>query len=700
MADEVGLKVTLDGKEVERGAKKAGDAIEKTFKRSATKAVSSVRKISNSIFSLKGAVAGIAFGFATKQVIDFGKELIKAGSDAEETANKFNVVFKGIGDDALKATNDLRKGFGLANEESQKLLSNTADILTGFGFTKKSALELSIATQKLAGDLGSFNNLSTTDASERLTKALTGEVESLKALGIVIRQDTKEYKDLVKSIEITQGVSLLQAKALANIKIATDQSKNAIGDFSRSIDSFANQSRIATSRFKDMKVELGQALLPVANQVLRETIIPAMDDLSKKIVENKDNIQEFATKGVEFLKSLEAPASALLSILSKSADGYIKLAKVLEAYNVLQDNEKKVLEAYKAKNRTLQQQAIILTDLQSKLAIIEDRAPSVARERAIYEVNRQIEEQTMQLNKLSEEYRKVAVNKKDAEKPSANNGDEVKKVTSGETGDEIARIVQLTKVENDYIEALNSEFIQLQFLKDLSGQLSTESLEGRALAVAQLQQETAELKTQAELKITDKETLEATLTAITEREEKRKNEIRGKYNDIDKAMTQATLDQNLGALSNLSGALKNASREYKAFAIADIIVKGAQGLAAAYTLPPPANFIQAAAVGINTGSALATVNSANYAEGTEYVRGSGGPRTDSVKANISVGERVFTNGQNNQLNGLSNDDVVDIVNGGGNSLGIISDLFTKEEIAQRVYDHYAYAEQIGGGVTS
>ena len=78
-----------------------------------------------------------------------------------------------------------------------------------------------------------------------MTKAVLGETEAAKALGIVIRQGTSEYQDRWKEIQRTTGVSVLQAKALTNIEIATRQSTKAIGDFARTQKSTANQLRQA-----------------------------------------------------------------------------------------------------------------------------------------------------------------------------------------------------------------------------------------------------------------------------------------------------------------------------------------------------------------------------------------------------------------------------------------------------------------------
>jgi hypothetical protein len=196
-----------------------------------------------------------------EKIFDIGKMFVDAASEAEETQNKFDVVFQGIETDAVSATDALAEGFGLSHQAAQDLLAGTGDLLVGFGFTRDAALDLSTDVQNLAGDLASFQNLETKDVSDRITKALTGETESLKALGVVIRQDTKEYKDRIKAMMEAEGVNITQAKSLVNLQIITEQSTNAIGDFERSQDSFANQSRIAKAATEDLMTEMGRNLL-------------------------------------------------------------------------------------------------------------------------------------------------------------------------------------------------------------------------------------------------------------------------------------------------------------------------------------------------------------------------------------------------------------------------------------------------------
>ncbi len=216
---------------------------------------------------IRGAAVTGAIIIAGRAVAKFGKSIILASSDAEETQNKFSVVFKSISEEAEAASKNLSVNFGLSSTAAKTLLADSGDLLTGFGFTQESALGLSTQINELAVDLASFTNFSggAAGASAALNKAVLGERESLKALGIsILEADVK-----TKVLELTQqGMTFeteRQAKAYATLLLAQSQSLNAIGDFERSSSSFANQTRITTARMEDLKVVMGDQLLPVAN---------------------------------------------------------------------------------------------------------------------------------------------------------------------------------------------------------------------------------------------------------------------------------------------------------------------------------------------------------------------------------------------------------------------------------------------------
>lgn len=207
----------------------------------------------------------VALAAVAKAAFDAGKALVDLASRAEETTNKFNVTFSSVQNQADQMAKNLAENFGLSSRASQQLLADTGDLLTGFGFSQQSALELSNQVQTLAVDLASFTNFSggAEGASQALTKALLGERESMKALGIAITE--ADIKQLAEDKGIV-GELDRQTKAALTLELAMRQSKNAIGDFARSQDSFANQSRVTQALLEDIGVELGNVLLPFVSE--------------------------------------------------------------------------------------------------------------------------------------------------------------------------------------------------------------------------------------------------------------------------------------------------------------------------------------------------------------------------------------------------------------------------------------------------
>jgi len=227
-------------------------------------------------------------------ILAIGAGAVKLASDLEETDSKFRTVFSSIEQQAVNTAETFASEFKLAEQTSKDLLSSTGDLLVGFGFTEEAALELSEKVNRLSVDLASFQNFEggAAGASRALTKALVGETESAKALGIVIRQNTTEYKNQVAQIMASQGVSELQAKAIANLDIAYSQSTKAIGDFARTQGSVANQTKSLAESFKDLGANLGKDLLPVAQSLIK-VLNKGLSILSEMSPQTRENVIQF-----------------------------------------------------------------------------------------------------------------------------------------------------------------------------------------------------------------------------------------------------------------------------------------------------------------------------------------------------------------------------------------------------------------------
>lgn len=238
----------------------------KGFEKMIASAEKRVKKVAEGFISL-GTKMTAAF---TVPLAALGFSAIKAASDAEETKAKFGVVFASVIDGANKMATELDKDFGLARSVTEDLLSGTADLLTGFGFTQKQALGLSNQVQRLAVDLAAFTNIEggSARASRALTSGLLGMRQSMRVLGIAITERDPEFRALVKSLQETQSLTLIQAKALATLQFAIKQSKNAIGAFKREQNSFANQMKELNNDFLEFREEIGKELLPLAKEAI------------------------------------------------------------------------------------------------------------------------------------------------------------------------------------------------------------------------------------------------------------------------------------------------------------------------------------------------------------------------------------------------------------------------------------------------
>mgnify|MGYP003120360651 FL=1 len=204
----------------------------------------------------------------TLPVIGLGAAAVKMASDFEETDSKFKTVFSSIQRDAEHTARTFKESFGLSSKSAKQMLGDTGDLLVGFGFTEKEALNLSKQVNELAVDLASFTNFSggAEGASLALTKALLGERESIKSLGIAITEvDLKKFAE-------RQGLVFKEldrvAKATLTYELALKQSSKALGDYNRTSGSLANQTRKLSNDINDLGVELGTMLLPVAQKIL------------------------------------------------------------------------------------------------------------------------------------------------------------------------------------------------------------------------------------------------------------------------------------------------------------------------------------------------------------------------------------------------------------------------------------------------
>jgi hypothetical protein len=221
--------------------------------------------------ALAFAAAGVAFGA-------FAKIAVSSASDLAETISKVGVLFGNSAKEIEIFAGTAAKSLGQTKQQALDAAATFAIFGTSAGLSGQELSKFSIDFVKLASDLSSFNNTSPQDAINAIGSALRGEAEPLRRYGVLLNDASLKQAALSLGIITTTTQALTpQQKVLAAQKLIFEQTTAAQGDFARTSDGLANQTKILTAQLENMKTEIGTALLPIVLQLataFSEKIIP------------------------------------------------------------------------------------------------------------------------------------------------------------------------------------------------------------------------------------------------------------------------------------------------------------------------------------------------------------------------------------------------------------------------------------------
>ena len=195
---------------------------------------------------------------------------VKGASDLTETVGKTEVVFGDMTDRVMKWSETSVSSMGLAQGSALEFASTYGDMATGMGLSQTAATNMAMSLTQLAADMASFKNISTDLAAEKLNAVFTGETEGLKQLGIVMTQTNLQA--FAMSQGITKSVSSMSQaeQVMLRYRYVMEATKNSQGDFARTGDSLANQSRKLAETVKQMGESFGSQLVPLVTPVVEK----------------------------------------------------------------------------------------------------------------------------------------------------------------------------------------------------------------------------------------------------------------------------------------------------------------------------------------------------------------------------------------------------------------------------------------------
>ena len=234
----------------------------------------------------KGIVGAMAVAFATDKLVGWGKELYNIGNQAELWNKKAGIVFG----DQIGAMEEWAGGvagaMGLTKSELLGASAAMGDLLVPMGATREEAATMSQDMMGLSGALSAWSGgtRSAAEVSEILSKALLGETDGLKGLGISISAAEVQ----TRALEIAQAAGRDEVtqmdKALATQQLTMEKSVDAQTAWADG--TFAAQQKQAelSATVKELKEKLGTALLPVIQSVtawLVDSAIPALQEFKE-----------------------------------------------------------------------------------------------------------------------------------------------------------------------------------------------------------------------------------------------------------------------------------------------------------------------------------------------------------------------------------------------------------------------------------
>jgi len=277
-------------------------------------AIKNIKKLTGSIAGIGVASAASLLGVAA-----LGGAMGVAAAAASKHAarlelvqNKTRIVFGDQLPLIQEWSRNTAESFGLTAINLEGMAAGFQDLLIPMGFTREAAAGMTMDVVGLAGAMSEWSAGTRTveDTTRILARAMLGEREMLKDLGVDIRELDIKQRLMAKGQEDLTGNFLKQARAVATMEMIFERSKDAQTGFAQGTDSLTRKQRELSARFQEMVQEIQIALLPefkhlvdrITNEVIpkiEKDLMPILGDLVKAIGENLpgaiDNAIHFLT---------------------------------------------------------------------------------------------------------------------------------------------------------------------------------------------------------------------------------------------------------------------------------------------------------------------------------------------------------------------------------------------------------------------
>lgn len=241
--------------------------------------------IQKATLSLKNLLQ-VALGFyGIRSVFNWGKEAVEFASDLTEVQNVVENSFGTKGTKNIEQFADTaRDSFGMTELTAKKVASRYQAMGNAMGITSGQVAQatqniaknlnadlydttgeamgaMSINLTKLAADMASFYNVEQDTAAEALNAVYTGQTRPLRQYGLDLTQATLEEWAHKRGIEGKISAMSQAEKTMLRYQYVMSQTSTIQGDFTRTVDTWANQVRLLKQNLQALGGVVGGTLI-------------------------------------------------------------------------------------------------------------------------------------------------------------------------------------------------------------------------------------------------------------------------------------------------------------------------------------------------------------------------------------------------------------------------------------------------------
>ena len=238
---------------------------------------------STDAFSRLAKAIGLAM--IARKALDTIKTGIDYASDLAEVQNVVDVTF-GSATEAINSwSKECLAAYGMNEVSAKRYAGTIGAMLKSSGLAGDAIVDMSKDMVGLAGDMASFYNLDLETAFEKIRSGISGETEPLKQLGINMSVANLEAYALSQGITTAYNEMSQAEQVMLRYNYLMSTTADAQGDFARTQDSYANQTRLLSESWLEFTGVMAEQLLPVLT-----TIVSWLNNIVAFLTENADMV--------------------------------------------------------------------------------------------------------------------------------------------------------------------------------------------------------------------------------------------------------------------------------------------------------------------------------------------------------------------------------------------------------------------------